>query len=282
MRKGVSQTLRSMEFSGKSVDEAIFKGLDEMGLSIDEVTIEIVDEGGKRLFGMANKQAVVRLTERDQEEIEAALAYEEEQRRQEQQKRQIRSQSPEQRPRNHGRGRGGAQRERGQKKPRPAQPEMVEKDWGEPIDGGKEAEFLAQLLEKMGMEEASFLCYQADDSLVMRISGDKTGILIGRRGETLNALQYLCSLVANKEDKPYRRVIVDSNNYRAKREVTLQRLAKSKADYVKKSGRTVSLEPMNPYERRVLHSTLQDNAYVTTHSEGEEPNRHVVITPKND
>ena len=272
--------MRSMEFSGKSVDEAIFKGLDEMGLSIDEVTIEIVEEGGKRLFGMANKQAVVRLTERDQEEIEAALAYEEEQRKAEQQKRQMRSSDREPRPRSNSRSRrdGG----RAPKRQRAAEPEIVEKDWGEPVDGGQEAVFLKELLEKMGMEEASFLCYNSEDSLVMRISGDAMGILIGRRGETLNALQYLCSLVANKEEKPYRRVIVDSNNYRAKREVTLQRLAKSKADFVKKSGRTVSLEPMNPYERRVLHATLQDNAYVSTHSEGEEPNRHVVIVPKNE
>jgi len=107
------------------------------------------------------------------------------------------------------------------------------------------------------------------------------GLLIGRRGETLDAMQYLVSLVANKNRKEegYIRVTLDTEGYRSRREETLKRLARKNAMHVRQSGRSVSMEPMNPYERRILHSALQGFNGVTTHSEGEEPNRHVVITP---
>jgi len=105
--------------------------------------------------------------------------------------------------------------------------------------------------------------------------------LIGRRGETLDALQYLVSLVANRNRKEegYMRVTLDTEGYRSRREETLRRLARRNATRVRQTGRPVSMEPMNPYERRILHSALQGFGGVTTHSEGEEPNRHVVITP---
>ena len=107
------------------------------------------------------------------------------------------------------------------------------------------------------------------------------GLLIGRRGETLDAMQYLVSLVANKgrKDDGYLRVTLDTEGYRSRREETLKRLARKNAVHVRQTGRPVSMEPMNPYERRILHSALQGFTGVTTHSEGEEPNRHVVITP---
>ena len=108
------------------------------------------------------------------------------------------------------------------------------------------------------------------------------GILIGRRGETLDALQYITSLVTNKNrrESGYRRVTVDTEGYRKKREATLTGLARKVASQVRSSGRAKALEPMNPYERRILHSALQNNPHVSTHSEGEEPNRRVVVTPK--
>ena len=112
------------------------------------------------------------------------------------------------------------------------------------------------------------------------MQGDNQGILIGHRGETLDALQYLTSLLVNKGGKDYRRVTLDTEGYRAKREQTLINLANRMAAKVQRSGRRMVLEPMNPYERRILHATLQDNPHVTTHSEGEEPNRRVVIAPK--
>ncbi|MBO4368082.1 MAG: KH domain-containing protein, partial [Clostridia bacterium] len=110
--------------------------------------------------------------------------------------------------------------------------------------------------------------------------GDALGVLIGRRGETLDALQYLTSLYVNKDREGYLRVSLDSESYRAKREESLRRLAVRMAQRARKNGRRVVLEPMNPYERRILHSALQNNPYVETHSEGEDPYRRVIITLK--
>ena len=114
----------------------------------------------------------------------------------------------------------------------------------------------------------------------IELVGEDMGLLIGKRGATLDSLQYLASLVANKEAGEYIRVKLDTENYRERRKKTLENLAKNMAFKVKRTRRSVSLEPMNPYERRVIHSALQNDKYVTTHSEGEEPFRHVVITMK--
>ena len=140
-------------------------------------------------------------------------------------------------------------------------------------------EFLKNVTSLMGLE-VSFNITENEDAMLINMQGDNQGILIGHRGETLDALQYLTSLQVNKGGKEYRRVTLDTEGYRAKREQTLIALAGRMANKVHKSGRRMMLEPMNPYERRILHATLQDNPYVTTHSEGEEPNRRVVITPK--
>ena len=119
-----------------------------------------------------------------------------------------------------------------------------------------------------------------EGNLRVDMHGDTLGILIGRRGETLDALQYLTSLFVNRGQENYVRVTLDTENYRAKREEALTRLANRMANRAVKTGRKVVMEPMNPYERRILHSALQGNDAVTTHSEGDEPNRHVVITLK--
>ena len=112
------------------------------------------------------------------------------------------------------------------------------------------------------------------------LSGDEMGVLIGKRGATLDSLQYLVSLVANKESESYIRVKVDTENYRQRRKDTLENLAKNISYKVKRTKRSVSLEPMNPYERRIIHSALQNDRFVTTHSEGDEPFRRVVVTLK--
>jgi spoIIIJ-associated protein len=117
-------------------------------------------------------------------------------------------------------------------------------------------------------------------TLTVDLSGEEMGLLIGKRGQTLDSLQYLVSLVVNKGTKEYLRVKVDTENYRERRNKTLENLAKNMAFKVKRTRRSVTLEPMNPYERRVIHSALQNDSYVTTHSEGEEPYRKVVITLK--
>lgn len=274
--------MRSMEFSGRSVDEAIFHGLTEMGVTIDEVEIETLQAESKGIFGLGAKQAVVRLTERD-----VPLVMEMEQVFQ---KESAPRQRRDDRPYRGGQGRGGMDnrgrggrpdRNGGRRDDRPPVPE-------EHYDYSKElaeqtpcAAFLTELLVKMNVP-ANILAANTDNGLRLCIDADTMGLLIGRRGETLDALQYLTSLVANKDRKEegYLRVTLDTEGYRSRREDTLKRLARKNAIRVRQTGRPMAMEPMNPYERRVLHSALQDFDGVTTISEGEEPNRHVVIKPE--
>ena len=140
--------------------------------------------------------------------------------------------------------------------------------------------FLGELTKLMGVDVTIDMGTDAEGNVYGFINGDTLGILIGRRGETLDALQYLTSLKVNRGRDSYTRVTLDTENYRAKREDTLIRLANRMANRALRTGRKVSLEPMNPYERRIIHFALQQNEGVTTHSEGDEPNRHVVITHK--
>lgn len=121
---------------------------------------------------------------------------------------------------------------------------------------------------------------EAQEILDINLNGDEMGLLIGKRGQTLDSLQYLTSLVVNKEKNGYIRVKVDTEDYRERRKATLENLAKNISYKVKRSKRSIAIEPMNPYERRIIHSALQDDKYVTTHSEGEEPFRRVVVTIK--
>lgn len=139
--------------------------------------------------------------------------------------------------------------------------------------------FLQDIFDKMDIE-VDIEREEDEESILLKVTGKDSGIIIGRRGETLDALQYLTSLVVNKNSDTYKRVTIDIENYRQKREDTLVRLADRLADRVIKYRRNVTLEPMNPYERRIIHSTLQNNDYVETYSVGEDPNRKVVITLK--
>ena len=141
--------------------------------------------------------------------------------------------------------------------------------------------FLSDVFAAMQLEVVITLDYkEAERELSIDLNGDDMGVLIGKRGQTLDSLQYLVSLVVNKDVDDYIRVKVDTENYRERRKETLENLAKNIAYKVKRTRRPVSLEPMNPYERRIIHSALQNDKYVTTHSEGEEPFRKVVITLK--
>ena len=134
----------------------------------------------------------------------------------------------------------------------------------------------------MGLSITVSLAVDGEGNVFATLDGDPQGILIGRRGETLDALQYLTSLNINKGREEYIRVTIDSEGYRQKREEALVRLANRMANRARKTGRRVSMEPMNPYERRIFHSALQTTPGIATHSEGEEPNRHIVITPVKD
>lgn len=145
---------------------------------------------------------------------------------------------------------------------------------------GDATKFLRDILNSMKIK-AEIHAKEENDDLKINLVGPNMGVLIGYRGETLDSLQYLVSLVVNKNhDETYKRVILDTANYRQTRQDTLRRLANKMADKVRVSGKTLKLEPMNPYERRVIHSELQNNKYVETHSEGEEPYRRVVIELK--
>ncbi|MGI6114388.1 MAG: RNA-binding cell elongation regulator Jag/EloR [Mahellales bacterium] len=202
-----------IEKCGKTEQEAIESALKELGATMDEVEIEVLEESSKGLFGIiGSKQARVKVIKKD--------------------------------------------------------------------NYGKEArEFISTVFDKMGIH-AQIEVKEEDDSIKIDLKGENMGLLIGHRGETLDSLQYLTSLVVNKGKENYKKVMLDTENYRQKREKTLEKLAKRLAHKVRKTGKRVVLEPMNPYERRILHSTLQDHPHVKTYSEGEEPFRKVIISLK--
>ena len=143
-------------------------------------------------------------------------------------------------------------------------------------------DFLSKVFQAMNMQVEIIIKNSSEDENVfdVELKGDEMGVLIGKRGQTLDSLQYLANRVANKNQDGYVRVKLDTENYRKRRKDTLENLAKNIAYKVKRTKKPVSLEPMNPFERRVIHSALQNDRYVTTHSEGEEPYRHVVVTLK--
>ena len=147
------------------------------------------------------------------------------------------------------------------------------------IDEGEE--FLQNIFHEMNMEVDIAVAYNKEEQVVdIVLTGEDMGILIGKRGQTLDSLQYLTNLAVNKNAESFVKVKIDTEDYRKRRRETLENLAKNIAYKVKRTKRPVSLEPMNPYERRVIHSTLQNDKFVTTHSEGDEPYRHVVVTLK--
>ncbi len=287
------------ESKGRTVDEAVFSGLLKMDLSIDEVDIEILDEGGG-LF----KSARVRLTHKAEPDYSVDTVAQEEKvvpqppqpkkgfeepfrgsephRERSFERRDDRGRRDDRRRddfRRDDRRRDDYRRDDRRPVERPAAREEVE----EPIvarEPSNDAEkFLYGLFTHMRMNVA--LTSKVEESILkVDMSGRGMGMLIGRRGETLDALQYLTSLVINNGKSDYTKVMLDTEDYRVKREETLKRLAAHLAEKVQKSGRRVVLEPMNPYERRILHATLQDYEKVYTYSEGEEPFRSVVVALK--
>jgi spoIIIJ-associated protein len=146
---------------------------------------------------------------------------------------------------------------------------------------GNVKDFLSQVFHAMNLEVEILVKVNEEEKMIdVELKGDEMGLLIGKRGQTLDSLQYLTSLAVNKHSEDYYKVKIDTEDYRKRRKETLENLAKNIAYKVKRTKRPVSLEPMNPFERRIIHSALQNDKYVTTHSEGEEPFRHVVVTLK--
>jgi spoIIIJ-associated protein len=348
--------MRTLEATGKTIDEAIFNGLKELGVSIDEVEIDIIQHETKGILGIGAKPAKVKLIEREPEEVVVPEYMIEAERRANSRKngdyrrddrrrddrynnrrndrrsdrplREYNDEKPakqetaanteaadtenlnatviesetivaetveteaventerterrEYRPRRNDRrnNRRDYRREREEEEPREKKPEIEYSL--EAAENNEAAQFLKQLLEKMNVPGEVLANVSEEDGVRLKIESSGMGVLIGHRGETLDAIQYLTSLHVNRsrKEKGFTRVTVDTEGYRERREETLARLARKVASQVRSTGRARSLEPMNPYERRVLHSTLQNNPYVTTYSEGEEPNRRVVIAPK--
>ena len=303
--------MRSVESSAKTMEEAISQGLEQLEASIADVTIDIVEEGTKGFLGIGSKPFVVRLTVREEEqesddvlsEVKLEDAVKEPEATEKLEKKPARkkakaaeaetAEKPEKQPK--------AEKPAKESKPKaekPAKQPKTEEPKEEPAveqaaetvpetvlcspdtPEGKAQEFLLGLTSRMGVNVSVNARRDEEGNVRVDMFGDTLGILIGRRGETLDALQYLTSLYVNRGQEGYTRVTLDTENYRAKREEALRRLANRMANRAVKTGRKVVMEPMNPYERRILHSALQQNDAVTTHSEGEEPNRHVVITLK--
>lgn len=206
--------MKTIEMTGKTVEEALKHALDELKLTKDKVDVEVIDEGSKGLFNLiGTKPAKVRVT---------------------------------------------------------AKPDS--------LDDAKT--FLVNVLNSMNIN-ADIDIKEENDIININLRGPKMGLVIGYRGETLDSLQYLVSLVVNKNhDVPYKKVVLDTENYRSKREETLKRVAQKTAYKVKKTGRPYKLEPMNPYERRIIHSALQSYNDINTYSEGEEPFRRIVVSLK--
>lgn len=205
-----------VEFSAKTVNDAIIEACQKFTVASDKLEYEVVEEGSSGFLGIGSKPAVIKAR------IKSSLT-------------------------------------------------------------DKAKDFLNSVFEAMNMIVVSEVTYDENEKTMdIELSGNEMGVLIGKRGQTLDSLQYLVSLVVNKDTEDYIRVKVDTENYRQRRKETLENLAKNISFKVKRTKRAVSLEPMNPYERRIIHSALQNDKYVTTHSEGNEPFRHVVVTIKRD
>jgi len=301
--------MKQYEFSARTQDEAVEMGLQELGVSIADVDIQVVEEGSKGLFGLFGSRPVkVRLTLKDAEEDPLADLLEDKKPAKPQiepekkpekkaekkvEKKPVEKKAEEKKP--------APEKKKAEKKAEPAEKKEQEKpavkaeirpmekpevtmiaaeELTDDSPAGTAHAFLAELTKLMGVDVTIDMGTDAEGNVYGYINGDTLGILIGRRGETLDAVQYLTSLKVNRGREGYTRVTLDTENYRAKREDTLIRLANRMANRALRTGRKVSLEPMNPYERRIIHYALQQTEGVTTHSEGEEPNRHVVITNK--
>lgn len=280
-----------MDFSdkwGKDVESAVQLALDDLKLSIDEVDVTVLEEPSRGFFGIGSKLALVRVEKKksaktDFENAEKADKFEKKpvsDIKVEAAKPQVKETF---KPKEEKKDTSEIKKEKTFTKKREVsiEPviERVPEDKLTPCEDHVALKFLEEVTKEMGLD-LEIKGKEGEDVLYIDIQGKDSGTIIGKRGQTLDAIQYLTSLVANKGKSGYTRVVIDAESYRAKREKTLETLAKRLASKVSKTRRSVKLEPMNPYERKVIHATLQSHPYVTTKSEGEEPYRRVIIELK--
>ena len=239
--------MAKIEVVGKTIEEARVKAAEQLGINADEVMYEILENAKSGFFGINAKPYKIAAWKEGFEE-EAAPVKEEKKEPEKKAKKEVKSEE-----------------------------KVVETKAKDDVSAKEKAEnFLGKVLPLMGVE-ANIDTKETEDGIAINLSGDGMGLVIGRRGETLDAVQYLTSIIVNKGVDGYTKVTVDTENYRQKRAETLERLADKVAEKVIRNGRNMTLEPMNPFERRVIHARLQGNEKVTTISVGEEPNRRVVV-----
>ncbi|MGN0658126.1 MAG: RNA-binding cell elongation regulator Jag/EloR [Emergencia sp.] len=279
-----------MDFSekwGTDVETAVNLALAELKLTIDEVDVTVLEEPSRGFFGIGSKLALVRVEKKKPEpEPEPAAPVKpakadrperHEGKKQDQKKSRRSEKKPEKK------GDKADRSEKAEKESKPESPSRLSAEAENlnlsPVENHAALDFLKEVTEQMGLD-IEISAKANEDTVFLNIQGKDSGTIIGKRGQTLDAIQYLTSLVVNKDNDNYIRVVVDAENYRAKREKTLEKLANRLADKVVKTRRSVRLEPMNPYERKVIHATLQNNPRVTTRSEGQDPYRRVIIELK--
>ena len=297
--------MRYSEKWGDSIDSAVDLALADLKLTREQVTVTVLEQPSKGFFGIGSRLAKVRVEEIEPPKPEKPAKpevkenTEKPERPAKQQEKQVKKEDGleiviekcgvDEEPRKSSRHRN---KKRGRKPEKRVREAAVEDEYlfeevkvlGErPEDLVEQEEhvaktFLQDVAKEMGLK-VNVKVSSNKDNVYVDIDGEDSGTIIGKRGSTLDALQYLTSLVVNKDQNNYIRIVIDAENYREKREKTLEKLAFRLADKALRSGRSVRLEPMNPYERKVIHTALQQRKGVTTRSEGEEPYRRVIIEP---
>ena len=254
---------------GKDVDEAVALALIDLKVSKEDVEVTVLEEPTKGFLGLGAKLAKVRVEKKKPPQPEKPVKPKEVKA-----EAKLKDRKPEKKNNTK-----KSQESKPEEKKRNIVLDDVDINELKPVEEHEALTFLKDITEKMGLDLA-FSARVGEDLVYVEMNGKDSRTVIGKRGQTLDAIQYLASLVVNKDKEKYTKVVVDAENYRAKREKTLEQLANRLAAKVVKTRKHVRLEPMNPYERKVIHATLQKNPSITTRSEGEEPYRRVVIELK--
>lgn len=263
--------------SAKTLDDAITEALVQLGVTSDRLDYIVVEKGSKGFLGIGRKQAVIKARrKREEKPVEETV---EESKVETPVKEEVKPEKKtEKKPaKEHSHTKKNVREEKPEVKSEPKKEVELAKVEPQTIETCEK--FIYDVMNAMGMDDVKVTSVVDEEgALSINMEGSNMGILIGKRGQTLDSLQYLTNRVANKMQDGYVRVKLDTEDYRRRRKETLENLAKNIASKVKRTRKTVSLEPMNPYERRIIHSALQSDPAVSTHSEGEEPYRRVVVT----
>lgn len=263
--------------SAKTLDDAITEALVQLGVTSDRLDYIVVKKGSEGFLGIGRKQAVIKARrKREEKPVEETV---EESKVETPVKEEVKPEKKtEKKPaKEHSHTKKNVREEKPEVKSEPKKEVELAKVEPQTIETCEK--FIYDVMNAMGMDDVKVTSVVDEEgALSINMEGSNMGILIGKRGQTLDSLQYLTNRVANKMQDGYVRVKLDTEDYRRRRKETLENLAKNIASKVKRTRKTVSLEPMNPYERRIIHSALQSDPAVSTHSEGEEPYRRVVVT----